>query len=182
MTARLQNSKFAGLDNKRWWSAPDENTVVKLIAKMFREITHLKPPRGRPGRQLDLAQHFAVEMTSDASKDAPFNAKQLSASFSQEMTTVEQRSERGAYGTLTSYSYEEEFAKDLNRLQAMHTKHQSLVRVQNTTRGLEDLVQGLMGLGLKDVNYETVGWRETGYMATMELENFIITIKEKGAQ
>jgi hypothetical protein len=118
-------------------------------------------------------------MTSNAARDAQFNVKQVSASHAQEMTAVEQRG--GHFGT-SSYEYEEEFTDDLMRLQGFHKKHQNLLRVKNTTQGLEDLVQGLMGLGLKNISYETMGWREQTYRATMELENFTITIQEKGAE
>lgn len=166
----MQRSKFWGHDEKRYWTAIDPEAEVKLVAKMFREITHIKPPRGRTGRQLDFDQHFCVIAANNVYRQEPLTAEQ-------ELLLLENREE----SYRTSYDPSDNGSQDLQRLATWHYKHQNLLATQNVVRGLEDLVQGLMGLGLKNVSYETIGYSEKKYLAKMQLENFIITVKERGA-
>ncbi len=167
----MSNSKFYGQDNKRYWRGLDEVASVKLLAKMFREITHMKPPRGRQGRLLNQQGHYAVEAAFDNYVQDRFTAEQ-------EYTLLENRNAKQVYNQTYSQDPEKGNIQDLERLQELHTKASAKKRVENTVNGLQDLISGLMGLGLNNINYEYQKY--TGrYTATMYLDNFVISIEER---
>lgn len=169
---RMQRSKFHGFDEKRYWRPLDNEVEVKLVAKMLREITHLKPPRGRMGRHLPFDEHFAIEVLAGE------NWTQGKFSVKDELENLENK---GSTFYTKKYEYlsdpADNFSKDLSRLEELHILHQAKLRVQNTVGSLSDLIQGLMGLGLTDIRYDKNRYEST-YTATMKLNNFIITVKE----
>lgn len=173
---KMGSSKFSGQDSKSYWRGLDLETAVKTLAKMFREITHMKPPRGRTGRHLSYEGHYAVETRSAAGRDA-FAAIQGQFYHEFEMTALENKDQH-PYNP--AYNYEESFDRDLDRLARWHAQHTNKLKVENTVGGLQDLVQGLMGLGLRDVEYDTYGYGDKKYQATMRLDGFYITIREEG--
>lgn len=167
----MRNSKFYGQDGKRYWGGLDEETSVKLLAKMFREITHMKPPRGRPGRHLPFEGHFAVEASGASYTQGPYTADD-------ELHRIENKGERNYRSEYNQGSGAKE--EDLNRLARWHKRYENKKVVENTVGSLQDLIQGLMGLGMKKVQYEEIGYSEKQYQATMYLDGFIIIIKKWG--
>jgi len=182
MTAKMERSQFAGQDQKRYWRGETDEATVKTLAKMLREITHLKPPRGRTGRWLPFEGRYALELVSSSQPNASFVATQNTVTHDQEITDLENKGTGSSNYYTTTYTYTEDKERDLQRLAKMHKQYQSKTRVENTVNGLQDLIQGLMGLGFKNVQYDTIGYTEKNYQATLELEGFVITVQEKGVQ
>lgn len=168
----IRDSKFWGQDGKRYWARLDPEQEVKLIAKMFREITHMKPPRGRPGRHLPFDGHFAVRAIQDSYTQGQFTAEE-------ELSNLENRGEN-AYRPMYTQG-EAANDQDIRRLEDLHVRYINKTAVQNTVNSLQDLIQGLMGLGLRgEVRYDEVGYTTKQYQATMVLDGFVITIKKVG--
>ena len=174
---RIGRHQFSGQDVKRSWGGLDETQSIKVLAKMFREITHMKPPRGRQGRLLPQGSQYGYTVVGEGSNEY----FQRQVRDEDVLSNIENRSQAAYNLTYLPASRDNANESDISRLQAWHKKHQSKLAVSNTVSGLSDLIQGLMGLGLKDVEYNTVGYRDTKYQATMRLDNFIITIQERGA-
>lgn len=170
---RMRSSKFYGLDSKQYWNGLDEVSSVKLLAKMFREITHMKPPRGRQGRLLDQSAHICVEAINDNYTQAPFTAEVEMMML--ENKTTDPRLYRAEYRT-----DEHANENDLLRLQALHKRYEGKKAITNTVGSLQDLVEGLMGLGMKNLSYQEVGYSNKQWQATMSLEGFTIVITKEG--
>jgi hypothetical protein len=175
---KMSQSQFAGMDSQTYWRGQEYGKTIKLLAKMFREITHLKPPRGREGRHLDYEGHYAVELVSDAAEDSNFRATQRAVYAGAEIDTIENKG--NSYRK--EYSCTEPFEDDLGRLARWHEQHQNKLRVENTVNSLQDLIQGLMGLGLTSVDYEPYGFGKTKYTANLTMGDFYITVQEREAR
>lgn len=146
-----------------------EGEVEKIFAKMLRELTHEKPPRGRSGRHLEQDQHICVDLSRKPGWNRGWALRQRVVLASKELQEME---DRGTYP-----SYPRDNAGDIQRLLDLNEKSQAKARVEHTVNGLQDLIQGLMGLGFKSAEYTEQGRNK--YACTLEYDQFIITVEEK---
>lgn len=150
-----------------------EGEVEKIFAKMLRELTHEKPPRGRSGRHLEQDQHICVDLNRKPperwNRNRGWTLRQRVVLASRELAEME---DRGTYP-----SYPRDNAGDIQSLLALHEKSQAKARVEHTVNGLQDLIQGLMGLGFKSAEYTEQDRNK--YACTLEYDQFIITVEEK---
>lgn len=154
----------------------DDEVAYKHVVRMFRELTHEKPPRGRPGRQLPQDDGLCV-IVHQPHRAGTVEVAQTQRTFEQEMHTLLEQKNTG----LNSQQHTND--TDLERLQKEHQKNISQGKVLGAARQLSDLMTGLMGLGAENLRIENVmetyAWRPPKYQAVFDFDNFVVTIKEK---
>ena len=182
MTMRIRESKFYDRPaTNHYRNAPDYEQGSKMLAKMLREITHEKPPRGRIGRLLPQDERICVETRVSMSGSYPYHTlKQGVFTFESELAFIEsnKKTPRNRYFGPPAKPYDNE--EDITTLLRLHIEFQNKENVTHTMNTLNDLVTGLMGLGLKKAEVEKEeSWRVgNGYVAKMYLDNFEISIRE----
>lgn len=172
MSNRVRQTEFYDkppVDHYRQTFPLAHESTVKIVAKMLRELTHEKPPRGRPGRHLPQDQGICVNI----------EAKKQHFVYSQEHLFYISQKRISADDELKALERNQIFTSkgDLTRLAELHKRVMSKERVASAVNTLEDLISGLMGMGLQSVE-----WTEERYSksweATMIYDNFTITIEE----
>ena len=165
--------RFWGKKEMRLYNQEDE-VAYKHVARMFRELTHEKPPRGRPGRQ--LPQEDGICVVAESWNHRGMQVSQTQRTFEQEMHTLLEHKNTGLH------SQQHTNLTDLERLQKEHQKNVSQKKVLGAARQLSDLMTGLMGLGAENLRIENAveayTWRPPKYQAVFDFDNFVVTIEE----
>jgi hypothetical protein len=176
MRIRVSHSQFHGEQRRNYRMTPDEEVVMKTIAKMFREIAHIKPPRGRTGRLLPFEEHFAVRITNSRNNYTPqtvySDIEQTPTSLDQEMNELGFHKPRDIRRWTND--------GDLDRLREWHIKHRQKSKLENAVNSFADLISGLMGYGVEELRVKEEGLYRPSYVATMKFRGLTVTIKEEG--
>lgn len=162
---------FHGQKTQRIYNQDDE-VAHKAVVKMFRELTHEKPPRGRPGRHLPQDQHLCVVIERNDSKwSNRTEVSQTPRTFEAEVFDLLERHNGTHYKTNET---------DLRFLQQEHDKRVNQTKMLGVAGQLSDLMTGLMGLGAEKLRLEEKPWtRPPRYAAVFEFNDFIVRIDEK---